>query len=341
MCKKILFLYDNAQVETYLLSDLILCKNVELLTIKKTRIGKIFIGNRSLIKKVLKKINLLDNFTNIIKFYNLSKLLYKKNNFSIIIIQAQLLNSYNFSFFYKIARKFNLKLCLWIIDSVHASSPTFKSILPEIFNNQWDKIYTYDDFDAKEFGWTCFNKNYFSTYKYPKPNPNQNIKYDIYFTGGIKGNKEELLFKSFTYLKQNNLNPFFSLYCYNNDQLIKYKNQFPEIYFFNIWRDYSQIVEEVIHSKCILEILQQGQKTQTLRYFEAIYFNKKLLTNNPNIFNLPYYNPDYMMYFNKIEDIDINWIKKDINVDYKYKNDFSPVNFIKQVNKDFNLELDL
>ena len=47
--------------------------------------------------------------------------------------------------------------------------------------------------------------------------------------------------------------------------------------------------------------------------------------------NLPYYNPEYMFIFTNIEDIDINWIKQDVVVDYEYQDDFSPINFLEEI----------
>lgn len=41
---------------------------------------------------------------------------------------------------------------------------------------------------------------------------------------------------------------------------------------------YLQVVSRVKSSNCILEVLQTNQKAQSLRYFEAIVYNKKLLT---------------------------------------------------------------
>lgn len=63
-------------------------------------------------------------------------------------------------------------------------------------------------------------------------------------------------------------------------------------------------------TNCILEILQEGQYQQSIRYFEAIIYNKKLLTNNKNVKNLPYFDERYMRYFSSITDIDLSGLKK-------------------------------
>lgn len=82
-----------------------------------------------------------------------------------------------------------------------------------------------------------------------------------------------------------------------------------------------------------MENVQPGQSGVTLRYYEAIVYNKKLLTNNKFVKRLPFYNPKFMYIYEKVEDIDIEWIKKEEMVDYKYNDEFSPVKLIEDIKK--------
>lgn len=52
---------------------------------------------------------------------------------------------------------------------------------------------------------------------------------------------------------------------------------------------YAECVEYVKHAKCILDIVQKGQKGMTLRIVEAMFFNKKLITNNDDILCMDFY----------------------------------------------------
>ena len=94
---------------------------------------------------------------------------------------------------------------------------------------------------------------------------------------------------------------------------------------------YSIVVEEVKKSNCILEVVESKQTAPSLRYYEAICYNKKLLTNNKYIVNYPYYNPNYMQIFEKPEDIDIEWVKERSRVDYHYDGRYSPIHFIDRI----------
>lgn len=80
----------------------------------------------------------------------------------------------------------------------------------------------------------------------------------------------------------------------------------------------------MLNTNVIIEILQKGQNGSSLRYFEAVCYNRKLLTNNPNIEKLPFYNPEYMKVFSSSDDIDVEWVKKKGEIDYGYDRSFSP-----------------
>ena len=87
---------------------------------------------------------------------------------------------------------------------------------------------------------------------------------------------------------------------------------------------YEENIAKILESNCILEIVREGFIGFTQRYYEAIVYNRKLLTNNAEIKELPYYDERYMQYFEKPEDIDWDWVKDPEEVDYCYQGDFSP-----------------
>lgn len=53
---------------------------------------------------------------------------------------------------------------------------------------------------------------------------------------------------------------------------------------------YDENINNVIHTRCIVDIVQANQSDLTLRPLEAMAFRKKLLTNNHNILNADFYN---------------------------------------------------
>lgn len=96
---------------------------------------------------------------------------------------------------------------------------------------------------------------------------------------------------------------------------------------------YDEVVKSVKESTCILELLNKNQNGNTLRFKEAICYNKKLITNNSEVLKSKYYNEDCIQYFEKIEDINIEWISNNVEVNYNYGGEFSPRKFLLEITK--------
>lgn len=84
-------------------------------------------------------------------------------------------------------------------------------------------------------------------------------------------------------------------------------------------------LEKSYNSDCLVEIVRKGQCGITLRTCEAIAFNKKLLTNNKELENLPFYNPTFMKIFESVDEIDCSFFGENMEVHYDYHNEFSPI----------------
>lgn len=331
--KKQFYLILNKQVfDKYLFTDLIGQENIIVHEIKKTKQYSLFFGKRNPFAKILRKLKLDKFFINNLFFYSPSFYKFDKKKDNIMIVMLGALKHYPFEYLEKLRKKHNLKLVLLLLDSLHAETEVNIRFKDVIFNNKWDAVYTYDKFDAKEFNFRYNNMCYFSTSILPKPV--KETKNDIYFIAGIRGNREKEILDIIKKFESEKINYYFDIYCYEKikeDKIIKTDHV---NYFTNKWKTYDEVLEEIKQTNCILEILRANQKSQSIRYFEALYFNKKLLTNNPNIVNLPYYDSRYMKYFNDIDDIDFEWINKKEDINYNYKNDFTPLNFIKQLERE-------
>ena len=73
---------------------------------------------------------------------------------------------------------------------------------------------------------------------------------------------------------------------------------------YNNYIGYEKVLDYIMQSNCILEVVQGVQTGLTYRVYEALCYNKKLLTNNQEVLNLPFYNKNYIHFFEKPEDID-------------------------------------
>lgn len=225
----------------------------------------------------------------------------------------------------------NLKLILLILDSLHSKSAHLKYVKTKIFSNVWDLVITYDQFDAKEFGFTWLGYTY-----YPQCDVLPKIENvsDALFIGYDKGNRNTTIVKLYKRLMESGVNCDFRIV--KND---KRKPELPGgVVFSEQNYSYSEIAALASKTNCIIEVLMDGQMTQSYRYFEAITYNKKLLTNNPNIKTLPYYDSRYMKYFLSVEDVDAGWVKEKEKINYGYQGEFSQIHILDFLEKKLGLK---
>jgi len=71
---------------------------------------------------------------------------------------------------------------------------------------------------------------------------------------------------------------------------------------------YRQSLELLKASKCVLEIVQHGSESATLRVAEAIVFRRKLLSNANALQGADYFNPAQMSIFDDPEEIDCAFV---------------------------------
>ena len=88
------------------------------------------------------------------------------------------------------------------------------------------------------------------------------------------------------------------------------------------------MLQKELESNCILEVLKGDAYSNTLRFWEAIMYNKKLYTNWKGVYNSPYYDPRFIRVFNDVDTIDCDFIKERIDVNYHYNGELSPVKML-------------
>lgn len=164
------------------------------------------------------------------------------------------------------------------------------SLLPLIFNQRWELV----SFDFKN---SLKNKiRYVGGYYIPEEINNEKTKEnaDIFFIGINKGRFEQL-FKLEKQLKNKGLKPLF-LY------VSKYKYLFSSKYYKSI--SYSKVINLLSNSNSVLDVTKDNQFGLSLRVYEAIFYNKKLITYNPSIQEYDFYDPVKILLIRKDEDIE-------------------------------------
>lgn len=97
---------------------------------------------------------------------------------------------------------------------------------------------------------------------------------------------------------------------------------------YNQYLTYKEVVSKVIETDYILEIVEDNQVGNTLRYKEAVCYGKTLITNN----NQHALNCEQLIYFDNPSTIDLIDIqKKNKNLADNYKEEFSPKRLVEMI----------
>lgn len=236
-----------------------------------------------------------------------------------IIFEETAIYPISLKYLKKIKQKYNVHYILFYQDP-------WQSYFSESARNyqqyiKFDYIFTLNPADAQKYGLIYFNTPYSMLSK------NESIVTinDLYFVGVAK-DRLNLILEVFECGRKSGIKMLFMI-----DRVTRSLQKDDDMIIYNKRIPYSEVVEKAKASNCILEILAGGHSGSTLRYCEAVCYNKKLLTNNKNVVNLPFYNPDYIHVFEKPEDIDWNWVEEKIPVDYHYDGQFSPTYLIDRI----------
>lgn len=261
--------------------------------------------------------------------YTFDKFKFVRNSQVYFIIPTVSAIKINIDYLKSIKQKKNLKFILLILDSLNAHSVHLKYLDKKIYSDVWDLILSFDKFDCTKNGFQYLGYFYYSSFNEIIPSK---IKSDIYYIGAFKpGAKRELIISDiYDQCIKNNLIANITVVSNKRE-----KNCNTNLKISKSTKKYLDVIAEIKSTNCILEVLQEGQKVQSIRYFEAVVYNKKLLSNNPNLKKLPFYDERYMKYFENVDDIDWRWVQKKEMIDYKYNNEFSPIHMIEMIEKYF------
>lgn len=207
---------------------------------------------------------------------------------------------------------------------------THKNIKIDEIKDFSDLVVTYDHNDADRNGLT-YHTDPFS--RIPTKLLNGiNGKCNLIFYGYAKDRSKTLLL-IYDRMKENGLKCDFGIPDLTEEECST-RPELANCHF----TPYMEYLGKVQNSDCILEIIQGGSRGCTFRTWEAVVYNKKLITNNQSIKEEKFYNPDYIQVIDSYDSIDFDWLKKKVNVDYGYADKLSPKScfeyYLSIINKD-------
>lgn len=182
---------------------------------------------------------------------------------------------------------------------------------------------SFDEGDAEKYGMPYFSEiesktNIINADNYPK--------HDVFFAGKAKDRLPRLL-KAYDILTAGGCRCYF--YITGTEGLTSDREG---VVYADRNMSYREMLTHSVNSKCLLEINQENATGYTSRFLEAVIYGIKLITDNVKIKDSIHYNPEYMQVINNVNDINAEFVKRDVGVvDYHYENQFSPVLLINQI----------
>lgn len=164
------------------------------------------------------------------------------------------------------------QLVLYLQDVV-SSNPCFEQ---EIIRRRFNRILTYDKGDAMRYDLQYAPTPYS---RLDIAEADASVKCDVFFCGHAK-NRLPRIMQAYEAIKQAGLTcRFYITGVPRNEQKV-----LPDI-IYNTPMPYTEIVRHIAGCKAILEIMQRDADGYTARLWEAISYNKHLLTDNRSIRN--------------------------------------------------------
>jgi len=194
----------------------------------------------------------------------------------------------------------------------------------------FDKIYSYDIDEAARLGFEFYVV--LSNVRKSLGNDVEADKHDVFYCGSVgaewKMGRYNEVDKIYNFLISNGIDCDFHL-------VFGQKLAMPDCSYASKTRiPYLDMIRRTIGSKVILDIISDNKSGISARFYDALMYNKKYLTNNQTIKKHPYYDPKYMHVYESLDDIDLDWLRSDELVDYHYDGYFTPNGFYQKMNKE-------
>lgn len=220
---------------------------------------------------------------------------YKRmNDYDLIIIDANVINSTLPQWLRK--NKYKGRIIYWYWN------PVISCVNPKKIRRDLCELWSFDPIDCAKYDMNFNSQYYFSTIQLKKE---YNMEYDVFFIGREKG-RLAYLTELEEIMKTKGLNTYFHIV---NETKIKNQQ-----YLYKPLLPYEIVLDYIGHSKVVLDIVQDGQSGQTLRSMEALFFSKKLITNNRSIIDCNFYSKDNVF----VLDVDdISKIKEFVDAPFK------------------------
>ena len=168
-----------------------------------------------------------------------------------------------------------------------------------------DGIVTFVKEDADKYGFIYCHADLFQLNRVIKDDLYDES--DVFFVGANKG-RLPLLISIFEKFKNAGLKCDFWI-----TDVPKESQQYADEIHYNQRISYDEVLQHDIHSKVILELLQDGKQYYSIRTLEALQLHKKLLTMNKTVVEQSFYDPNVIQVFDSADDISLDFVNSTVD----------------------------
>lgn len=218
---------------------------------------------------------------------------------------------------------------------------TWHVVTPEYIKANFDLVLTFDESDAKEYGFEFYEGIYS---KVPVEDDDSVEESDVMFIGADKG-KFPLLIKTFKVLSDKGIKCDFRLVEVGEENENYLKEKFDcdinekgvikidykgSRFYANEYCPYYKTLRVLHNSKAMLDIPLGTQKGSTIRLAEASVYEKKLITNCREVCEKPFYRKENILIVNDPGELEPAFLETPfVEIDH----DFSPLAMIDYAQK--------
>ena len=234
------------------------------------------------------------------------------NNFSLPYFEPSQIKAWQ--------RRYGVKLVLCFIDRLSSYFAAEARMYAD--NIRFDAIYSYYKKDAQSAGY-----DYFDCYYSKQELPESGEKAAAYFWGSDTG-RRPMVEDIYKRLNELGISSRMGI-CYAQGEEPRLEG-----ITYDKPKDYARIMKDIASADVLLDIIA-GEGGVSLRYYEAVVYGRKLVSNNPEIKNMRYYDPESMLLIKKAQDIDPGFFEKDIAIK-PYDGGFSPSCWVNELDARFS-----
>lgn len=218
-----------------------------------------------------------------------------KNEEICMIINAHFYTLESMGIVEYVKKKNNQNKVIFIFsDKYETFSKLYKNFpSPDYLKKKFDMVITYNVEDSKKYGFIQ-DRPCVPIYK-NITNKLSNFSSDVFFVGRNKGRLSSI-YNFYYKCKATGLKCDFHIMDVDEKDFL----DTTEITY-NHSMSYGEVLERVSKSKSIFNIIQKNGAGITIRDYEAVYFNKYLITNNYALVDSDLYNRDQIIWLNEID----------------------------------------